>query len=714
MSKKVCIEPKLASSLKKAILSDEFTVQKLDKMSHEKRVEFFQKYLDEDNAKLLVNGYEKRLTSLRRKTRLDFLDRTLSQGGFATRKKELVEKIHKSRDLLSPRFDQEFIDDIVETRMGTTLTREEGAHLVKLGEIAMHFKRLSDKELIGKSFDELMQLKISDNAFKAAKAEITAESYMNDVILSKTNAAQRRLSDKGLTLTEKIGASTKRIIQSDKREVARQVPDVLQEGIGASKASTASFDASFFGRQGIKPLMSSFVDLAMGNKQPFVDWATGFAKQFFDIAKTLKTGKISKEALAKGVIRREQIVIDDLFADIRSSPLWRAGYFDAAKSKYGIGAIEEAFPTALPEKLRGALGIGEGLGRGYKATEVAYNAAATRMRFKMGSRLIESFENAGINTRMPEIADMLGEVVSSMTGRGEISTGTAQALGKWYFSVRLFTSLIDTVWLPVKLGAKAVTAKKPMVRQASRKLFAESMKPILAWTAILGGLSAAGYTSLDPRDRRFGKVVVAGKYDIDLSGGNLTFWGTIAKILSGKRFDERKGGWIETSLMSGDRWSQLVDTVFSNRLAPVPAMVRDLFKGEHFGGEPVTSISVVTNLLMPITISNFIKEGWDKNDYSSAFIVLVGEGFGFSTRDMRIPPGGKEWKALKQANSEQYWLAVADVNEQILPIAQKYRNDKKFQALPTDEQSKILQKAYDAEVAKTIKKYKQYIPATKE
>ena len=686
-----CIPKDAAEKLKGIIQTDKNIIKKLDTMPTEERIAFFQKTLDKENAIKLNKGYEMRLSSKKKEVRLNYLDRTLSQRGFSPEKKSLIEKIKKSGDVLNPLDTQQFAESIAESRLGVHVTREEAKNLFSMGQKAVALKKKVDLQRKGITIDQRFELETTEEAIAAARAEHVAEKYIEDLSRIKAN------------LFDDIKKAKGGVEKS--RALARTVVPALSEGAGVAKSATASFDNSFFGRQGLKKLMHAVATTAYNPKDGSAlikEWLVDFGKSFSDIGKTLKSAKISESAKEIGLLRREELVLDELKIMTKASPYY--DIFRAAKNNYGIGVVEEAFPVATMEKVHGFV-IGEAVGRGYKATEVAYNAAAIRTRVGLGQYLIKQFHKQGLDVLDPKVADAIGEVVSSMTGRGEISFAAKQFLGKFYFSIGLFTSILDTVFMPAKFLAKGLSNADPVLRQTYRKASFESFKPLAAWSVLLGSASLLGITSLDPRDRRFGKLTFGDK-EIDVSGGNLTFWGTVAKIFSGKVYDERKGGWIVDSNLVGDKFERVIETVFSNRLAPMQGLVRDMINGEHFGGEPVTEITILENLFIPITLRNAFAEYWDKKDLSSAFAVLLGEGLGFNTRDMRIQPKGKEWEALKEADATKYWEAVADMNEDLLPIAQKYRQDEEFQNLPIEEASKILLKEYRKLLKKVISDYK--------
>ena len=678
--RKVCIPPSEAAKLKSVLNKTD----ELDSMSSEERIAFFKESIQNDEVVEKLNrGYESRLTSTKKDIRKDYLKRFANDRGFTPVQKDLVEKIDSIKDILNPADDAVFAKSLAEHKLGVSLTREQSKKIVEMTDEVLKLRDKASNDLIGKTPDEIFRMEPSDRAILAAKAEGILERYVGDLSLANpervegiTNNIKKAASGFKDAFTSKKGA----------RDASNKVADEVVLLAGTAKAATASFDNSFFGRQGIKTLMFALVELPF-SRVPIKNWLKNFGTSFSDIGKTIKTAKFSDDAMALGFKKREQTVMDNL-EDMTKADYVYQTYMKNAKGGFGISGVEEAFPTNFMEEI-------PGIGRAYKATEVAYNAAAIRMRLWLGKYNLEMFSKAGIDISDPEIVDVISELVSSMTGKGQVSQAVQGAVGSWYFSIKLFTSMIDTIWMPTKFLAKGLT--KPgtteydaMVRQAYRKAALQSAKPLIGWAAMLGAAAMVGGSSLDPRDKRFGKVVLPDGQTFDITGGNLTFWGGITKIISGKQYDPNKGTWVQNSQLSGDKWGQVLQTVFTNRLGPVPALVRDAINGEHFGGEPITPTSIASNLIIPITVKNVFEEGFVKKDYSSAMYVLLGEGFGFNTRNMKIAPRTQEWSALRDTNMQDYNSAVADLNEQFLPLAQKYRKDEDFQALPESEQTKLI------------------------
>ncbi len=138
-----------------------------------------------------------------------------------------------------------------------------------------------------------------------------------------------------------------------------------------SRAIVASWDNSFWGRQGRKTL---------GRLATSRDWLNNFQKSFVDL----------KNVLTKGVQKGNEI-LDSVKAEIYSRENYLNGRYEKGK-KLDIGIREEEFPTSLPEKI-------PGLGRIFKAAEVTYTAGAMRLRTDIADNFYKMAEKTGVNLK---------------------------------------------------------------------------------------------------------------------------------------------------------------------------------------------------------------------------------------------------------------------------------------------------------------------------
>lgn len=467
------------------------------------------------------------------------------------------------------------------------------------------------------------------------------------------------------------------------------IGDTITELAGAAKGMVATLDNSFFGRQGIKILYN----------KPLM-WSRAFLKSFNDIGKEL-VGRDAKLPIQ---------------ADVYSRPNSLNGKYSLAKIDIGIDT-EEAYPSLLPEKI-------PLLGRLFKASETAYSGGALRLRADYADKIIELAEKQGIDTYDKKQMEAIGNLVNSMTGRGNI--GRLNVFGKEtnvaLFSVKFLKSNFDTLTAHL-LDKKATAFTK---RQSAKNLLR-----IVASIATILALAKANdddSVELDPRSTSFARLKI-GKNRFDISGG-MSSLVTLASRLVPSKHNGEWGIWSKTStgnftnLYEPDYGGRTAMDVFwdfwEGKLSPVAGVLRDLWKGEHFGGEKPSPKSIAKNLTVPISIQQLQDMLNDKattgNSGTMILTAMILEGLGISVSTPFITnwmnSDSKELNQFKEKVGEtefkkaniEYNVIVSEKTDD-LTKSQEYKN------MSDEDKSKAIAKIKSDAKAKVFKnhnfKYKQ-------
>lgn len=376
-----------------------------------------------------------------------------------------------------------------------------------------------------------------------------------------------------------------------------------------AKSLLASLDNSLWGRQGIKVLLDT-------RKSRI--WVKHFLESWSDIAKTLGTNVE---------------VMDLIRADIYSRP-------NAVNGKYKAGGYqldvlsEEAFPSSIPEKI-------PLFGRLFKASEVAFNGGALKLRADLADRYIALAEKHGINTYDPEQARGIGHLVGSLTGRGSlgaVTPETARTLNVLFFSVKFLKSNFDV--LTAHQFDKQAT---PFAKKEAAKNLA-SITFTLASIMFFAKLIDPDSVDEDPRSSNFGKIKIFG-YWVDITGGMASL-ATLAARLVPTYHDGKLGWWFKSS--SGN-WTELntrkygamtaLDVFYSffeNKASPMFGIFLDILKGEDHQGNPLTVTSTVKGAFVPLPIQNMQSI---MNNPNSEWVLgsIILDGLGFSTSMTIVP-----------------------------------------------------------------------------
>lgn len=373
---------------------------------------------------------------------------------------------------------------------------------------------------------------------------------------------------------------------------------------GLAKSIKASLDNSFVFRQGFKAMF------AHPGK-----WADNAANSWKLIGRQLGKKATSDE------------VVDAVKAEI----FGRENALNGNYRKMGLdlGVTEEAYPTSLPEKI-------PLLGRLYKASEAAFSGTAYRLRADIADELVTKLAKQGRDVTDKELLKSVGTYVNSLTGRGDLgrAEGFSKAFNNLFFSPRFFKSNVDFL--------TAHAFDQNMDPALKRLAFLNLMK-VLA--GVGSGLMLAkainpDSVNFDPTSSDFGKIKV-GNTRVDVTAGMASFVTLAARMADVLARGATQG---EVRLGGKDSYNRinplgaLAGTFLSNKMAPLPATVRDLAEGETFSGRPMNLNSTegiantAANLFAPIPITNTLELAEDPESIGPILgTVLDGIGFGTNT-----------------------------------------------------------------------------------
>ena len=564
-----CLPKEFASRFTTALKGGKIVPEKLASMSSAERNTFFSEIVGKENA-LDVNAlFESKLLLKDYKTGLVSWAKKVSGITEAIRK-DLVSKIERLDKVLSASEERTFLSDLAEQKLGARVTFEEATNITRLSsEIAKAREAIPENSPIRSA--ERLDYGVRTVLFK---------EYIDG-------------------LKGKSG-----VLGMPFKDWIRQPSQWFDTLAGTTKSIVASLDNSFVGRQGIKLLYT----------HPTI-WMRAFLKTWGDIGKEL-LGKDASLAVK---------------ADIASRPNALNGKYEAGKYDLGIKS-EEAFPTSAPSKI-------PILGRLYKASEAAYNGAALRMRSDYADYLIAKAEKFGVDTLNKDQAQGIGKLTNSMTGRGEVglTEGQSRFVNVAVFSIKFLKSNIDTLTAH-RLG---YAIEKGPARDFVRREAAVNLTKMVGTMAVILYTAEQlwpGSVDTDPRSANFGKIKIGDtRFDITGGMGSLV---TLASRLVPTVHDGKLGFWTKSStsgkytdLLAGKYGQQnvldVLENFIENKASPLAGALRDLWKGEHFGGEKVTAGSTVKNLVTPISIQTYQDL---KNNANAAPLIssMILEGLGIS------------------------------------------------------------------------------------
>lgn len=297
MPKGYCLVPELATKFKQALVSKELDPVELAKLSSTERRALIEKVIGKDNAKEVNALFEQKL--LNKNLDAAYISWAEKVGGTTSKaRKEMLAKIaarkeERFRRTFNPSEEEQFLSDLVETKLGFGVTREEAKTIADLS------KELADTKAKMKP-DFTWETKADGQQYGATR--VALEKYLAEL--------------KGPKPRENIVKETVKFIAQNTRSFV------------------ASFDNSLWGNQGIR--------VALDPRYTKI-WAKDFAKSFKDITKVLVKGK-----------KEGDEILDAVKADVYSSKNSLNGRYEMSTketSKLDLGGIEEEFPTSLPSRI---------------------------------------------------------------------------------------------------------------------------------------------------------------------------------------------------------------------------------------------------------------------------------------------------------------------------------------------------------------------------
>lgn len=655
----ICLPKTEIEKLKTALRNGEFTIPKLYEIGSEGRFELFKHYVGETFAKKVNSSFERAMLSKQKKALSRWLETTFTEKQ-KIRRNDMMKKVDRLDKVVTKQEESgfDFMSDLADTTLGLAVTETE--------------------------VNTLFELKNN------------VEKTLENVDRNSENGSESRLAY-GLAVVQfkdYVGGLKENARRLTFQEYVRNPLNVLYEAASFTKSLLATLDNSFYGRQGIKVLYTS----------PSI-WVRRFAESWIDMGKQIA-------AKTTGVFKpKDDSVMQAIRADIYSRENALNGKYGAAKNEYGLGvSSEEAFPSSLPEYI-------PVLGRLFKASEVAFNGGALKMRADLADLYIEMAEENGVDVKDERQADGLGELVAQMTGRGDI--GRLEVYGKeinaLVFSIKFLSSNIRTLFGGAKNTVTlALPARKNMTfaQKQSAKNF---MKIVMSVATILflANLMDKDAVEKDPRSANFGKIKV-GNTKIDVTGGMASLVVLASRLIPTQHKGEF-GWWTKSSttnkytkMAQGNFGEQTPGGVFMNflgsKLSPLAGAVRDIYRGRDFSGQKPTPASLVKQLTYPIALQNLI----DSLDDSGRNMLIsnISEMLGLQSGTTDINPSGVKWEKLrKEKGNSVFDEAARSFNESFSTKLKDLQSSTRYFYMTTEEQNKAVDKLKREEQAKIFKKY---------
>jgi len=443
---------------------------------------------------------------------------------------------------------------------------------------------------------------------------------------------------------------------------------------GVMKSMVATLDNSFHLRQGLWALTN----------HP-VEWTKTFLNSWKWIGKELK----GEDAmlLIKGDIRSRKNALNGLYRKAR---------LDVELNS------EEAFPSSFPEKI-------PVFRRLYKASETAYNGSALRLRADIFDKLVAKAEKNGLDVFQKEVAEDLGMLANSLTGRGKLPAflGSAQKeINAAFFSIKFLKSNWD------KLTAHSFGTE--LSTGFARK---EAAKNVFRTFASTIGLMTLADTlwpdsvEWDPRSSNAGKIKI-GDTTFDITGGVGGIVTQIAKQLTNQQKSTTSGKITQLGKDYGapDRFQVFVD-FWSGKASPLGRALIDRAKGRTFSGAVPTLSTQAYEAFTPMMVSNIIEMNQDPNS-ANMIIATIADAIGISVNTM-MPvsanwnnnPGAELTQFRDKVGKDKFNQANTEYNRLASEKIRGITRDDRYKKMNDNQKQQVLTKAKNAIKDTVFKKY---------
>ncbi len=661
----LCLPKPNRKKLLQALKRGDISIEKLYKMSDKERNTIFSHYVGKDFSSLVNAKFEQAMMSKQKKAIANWITRTTSRKDPIRR--DMLKKVERIKGVLTATDEQGFLNDLADMKLGISVSEKEA------GKILVMKNNIDDAKMGWNKINATKEL--AENPTSKTAGWINEKDRLTyGFALDDFKEYVGKLKMEAITTP-----------WAEKFKPQNWWRDIV-DAASVSKSLVATLDNSFIGRQGIKTLYDGKYKL----------WATTAATSFKHFGKELMT---KSPGLFKS---RNDAILRAVRADAFSRPNALNGKYNAAKNGYGLSVLkEEVFPTAFPEKI-------PLLGRVFKASETAFSGSAIRMRADLADVIIANAEKNGIDMLDEIQATSFGKLVTSMTGRGEIGklAAVGEELNVLLFSVRFLKSNFDTV--TAHLFDRTITPEARKLAVKSTLRIAASITGLLATAKMIDPDSV----DFDPRSSRFGQICVNNRC-FDVTGGMRGFvtlgarifptfhngeWGFWTKSATTGKFTKMGAGYGKQNALD------TLENFIEGKASPGVAALRDIWKGEKFGGEKPTFVNTTLGLITPISADTLMDELKKGND--DILIAMMAEIVGISNFKTTFRGTGKKWGQLKEKKGDKIFNeALRNVTEKFNEKAKKLETSSKWGRMDNDEQTKALDKIRREETARALLHY---------
>lgn len=395
----LCIPKKDAEKLKIAVRNGDFTISKLYNMTTEERRTIFESYTSAPMAQFINARFEKAMVSKQKDALKKWVEQT-----FPPKKQEIrdraIERIEDMKELLNPAEGEEFLKDLVMTKLGASVSEEEAKVIVekteKIRSLAPAVKEdgtienvtetglptkeylqaYNDMEQYLKSVNPTNNLRIMTSLFGRAAMLFRPSSIILNIQGNTLNGLLTYLE-------KKIGyVSTEGVFKGDNTDLAKEFvkenfSNYLSTGFDFTRMNQMSEGHKILNEDIIHAEGGGFIKKFLGRPaEKFLKLSQGLpdvffaSSQFADTANTYSTAIANREGLTGDARKtRAREIMTDAFRmepfteegqevrDAAQADAMRATYTDSTIAAKVSLQIRKIFNDLVPNLRLGDLNI---------------------------------------------------------------------------------------------------------------------------------------------------------------------------------------------------------------------------------------------------------------------------------------------------------------------------------------------------------------------
>jgi len=653
-----CLLPEKVKEFKRKLKEKEINIADLLNMTTEARIKLLEEYAGKDAPKVNRLFEEKLVLKNRILGIKNWASKVAELGKYDPAVKAEIDiaisefKAKQQERILKPKEDEAFYNSLADKIVGAHITKAEAATIFDLTSKNEEFRKGYDEKTEQWSSEEMRS--------KYAENKVALDNYINFLKEGKPTLGE---------ISKRYGSEIAELWKEDKPTAVKKIlADSASEVANNLTSFVATLDNSFIGRQGAITLI----------KNPKV-WWNMVKKSFSDIGTTFKGSS------AENLLR----------ADIVSRPNSLNGNYETAKL---FPKTEEQFPANLPERI-------PGLGRVFKASEVAFKNSAIRARADLFDMIFNIYKKTGQEVNKTMVQD-IGTHVNAITARGKLGqVGTSKVVQLTLWAPKMLKADWDILTgHTLGAGLKTKFARKQALKTSFGAFIA-----MAGVTAIADAMGAQ--VEKDPRSSEFLKIRVGNTtFNNPFGRGMPQIMTLVARLISGQTKDARTQTLNE--LNTGEFGSKTLFDVgldfLVNKTNPVVRTAITLGKGRDISGKKPTPESTMFGLT-PISFQNLtdLKDEASTQSVIGAIADLVGLSSNTYQRetDWSQSEGAELTQFKEKVGEDKFNKANEQFNDEYNAWLRSIPNDKKYLELSNDEKKEAILKKKQELKKKVFDKY---------